>query len=78
MLRLLFEHSDRKGCPKTSRGKLLKQFQIGDGNSKTSDKSETIPARIGNGDIMIKKDVIVSDLPLSQSKEAMKKDDNQR
>ena len=78
MFRLLFEHSDRKGCPKNSRGKLLKQFQIGDRNSKTSDKSETISARIGNGDIMIKKDVIVSDLPLSQSKEAMKKDDNQR
>ena len=35
----------------------------------------TIPARIGNEDIMIKTDVIENDLPLLLSKEAMKKSD---
>ena len=50
-------------------------FRFGDGDSKTANKSVTIPARIGNEDIMIKTDVIDSDLPLLLSKEAMKKGD---
>ena len=50
-------------------------FRFGDGNSKTVNKSVTIPARIGNQDIMIKTDVIDSDLPLLLSKEAIKKGD---
>ena len=50
-------------------------FRFGDGNSKTANKSVTIPPRIGNKDIMIKTDVIDSDLPLLLRKEAMKKGD---
>ena len=50
-------------------------FRFGDGDSKTANKSVTIPARIGNEDIMIKTDVTDSDLPLLLSKEAMKKGD---
>ena len=50
-------------------------FSFKDGNSETANKSVTIPARIGNEDIMIKTDVIENDLPLLLSKEAMKKSD---
>ena len=50
-------------------------LRFGDGNSKTANKSVTIPARIGNEDIVIKTDVINSDLPLLLSKEAKRKGD---
>ena len=50
-------------------------FRFGDGNRRKANKSVTIPARIGNEDIMIKTDVIDSELPLLLSKEAMKKGD---
>ena len=50
-------------------------FRSGDGNSKTAYKSVTIPARIGNEDIMIKTDIIDSDLPFLLSKKTMKKGD---
>ena len=48
-------------------------FRFGDGNSLKSSKRVTFPAKIGEKNIMIKTDVIASDLPLLLSKEAMKK-----
>ena len=53
----------------------LRSFRFGDGNIKTSNKSVTIPSRIGKEDIIIKTDVTDSDLTLLLSKETMKKDD---
>ena len=50
-------------------------FRFGNGNSNIANKLVIIPATIGNKDIMIKTDVVDSDLPLLLSKEAMKKGD---
>ena len=50
-------------------------FRFVDENCKTANKSVTIPARIGNQDVMIKIDVIDSYLPFLLSKESMKKGD---
>ena len=75
MARRLFEHFNWKGYPKSSAGRFKGGLRFGDGNGKTENTSVTIPARIGNEDIMIKTYVIHSDLPFLLSKEAMKKGD---
>ena len=64
-----------KDAQKVREKSSLSSFRSGDGNSKTADKSLTIPAKIGKEDIKIKTDVIDSDLLLLLSKEAIKKDD---
>ena len=51
----------------------MTSFRFGDGNSVKSEKSVTFPAKIGHKNIMIKTDVIDTDLPLLSSKSAMKK-----
>ena len=48
-------------------------FRFGDGNSVKSERTVTFPAKIGKKNIMIKTDVIDTDLPLLLSKSAMKK-----
>ena len=65
----------QKDAQKVVEESFSSSFGFGDGDSKTANKSVIIPARIGNEDIMIKTDVIDSDLPLLLSKEAMKKHD---
>ena len=64
-----------KDAQKVREKSSLSSFRSGDGNSKTADKSLTIPAKIGKEDTKIKTDVIDSDLLLLLSKEAIKKDD---
>ena len=64
-----------KNAQKVVEESSSSSFRFGDGNRKTGNKYVTIPARIGNEDIMIKTDVTDSDLPLLLSKEAMKKGD---
>ena len=53
--------------------KSSNSFRFGNGKSLNSEKMVTFPAQIGKEDIMIKSDVIDSDLPLLLSKSAMKK-----
>ena len=48
-------------------------FRFGDENSVKSEKIVTFPAKIGHKNIMIRTDVIDTDLPLLLSKSAMKK-----
>ena len=48
-------------------------FKFGNGNKVLSTKAVTIPATIGNNDVLIKTDVIQNDLPLLLSKNPMKK-----
>ena len=48
-------------------------FKFGNGNKVLSTKAVTIPATIGNNDVLIKTDVIQNDLPLLLSKDSMKK-----
>ena len=57
-----------KDAQKVVEESCSNSFRFGDGNSKTSNKYMTVPARIGNEDIMIKTDVTNSDLPLLLSK----------
>ena len=57
-----------KDAQKVVEESCSNSFRFGDGNSKTSNKYMTVPARIGNEDIMIKTDVTDSDLPLLLSK----------
>ena len=53
--------------------KSSNSFRFGNGKSLNSEKMVTFPAQIGKEDIMIKSDVIDSDLPLLLSKSAMSK-----
>ena len=53
--------------------KSSNSFRFGNGKSLNSEKMVTFPAQIGKEDIMIKSDVIDSDLPLLLSKSTMKK-----
>ena len=48
-------------------------FRFGDGNLVKSEKTVTFPAKIGHKNIMIRTNVIDTDLPLLLSKSAMKK-----
>ena len=57
---LTYEHSDRK-------------FRFGDNRVLTSMTKATIPANIGNNEVMFETDVISNEIPLLLSKEAMKK-----
>ena len=70
-LNILTERDAQKVVEESSSS----SFRFGDGNSKIANKYVTILARIGKEDIMIKTDVIDSDLTLLLSKEAMKKGD---
>ena len=53
--------------------KSSNSFRFGNGKSLNPEKMVTFPAQIGKEDIMIKSDVIDSDLPLLLSKSAMEK-----
>ena len=65
----------KKDTQKVVEESSSSSFRFGDGNSKTANKL-TVPARIGNENIVIKTDAIGgSDSPLLLSKEAMKKGD---
>ena len=75
MARQLFEDSNWNDVQKVVEESSSTSFRFGDGNSTIANKSVTIPVRIGNEDIMIKTDIIDSDLPLLLSKDAMKKGD---
>ena len=48
-------------------------FRSGDENSVKSEKTVTFPAKIGHKNIMIRTDVMDTDLPLLLSKSAVKK-----
>ena len=71
----VWEGMFRQDAQKVVRESCSSSFRFGDGNSKTSNKSVTIPARIGNEDILFKTHVIDSDLSLLLNKKAMKKGD---